>query len=155
MYAIALHAFGPVAQVCVPKGQYVTESFYRTQVLTEVNKHYKESRPGTGPHGIKLLHDNAISHKTKQITAYLEDIGMKALNHPLYSPDLSPYDFWLFSKLKNHLSGKEFTTRMEIGFAIHQYLKSIPQTEYKKTFHCWIDRLKECIRVKGDYFENI
>ena len=90
MYAIALHAFGPVAQVCVPKGQYVTESFYRTQVLTEVNKHYKESRPGTGPRGIKLLHDNASSHKTKQINAYLENIWMKALNHPPYSPDLSP-----------------------------------------------------------------
>ena len=28
-------------------------------------------------------------------------------------------------------------------------------TEYKKTFHCWVDRLKESIRVKGDYFENI
>ena len=82
MYAIAFDAFGPVAQVCVPKGQYVTGSFYCTQVLTEVNKHYKESRPRTGPRGIKLLHDNASSHKTKQVTAYLEDIGMKALNHP-------------------------------------------------------------------------
>ena len=133
----------------------MTGSFYCTQVLTEVNKHYKESGPRTGPHGIKPLHDNASSHKTKQVTAYLEDIEMKALNHPPYSPDLSPCDFWLFSKLKNHLSGKEFTTRMDIGFAILQYLKSIPQTEYKKTFHYWIDRLKECIRVKEDYFENI
>ena len=82
MYATAFEAFGPVAQVCIPKGQYVTGSFYCTQVLTEVNKHYKESRPRTGPRGIKLLHDNASSHKTKQVTAYLEDIGMKALNHP-------------------------------------------------------------------------
>ena len=114
IYVIPFNAFGPVAQGCVPKGQYVTGSFYCTQVLTEVNKHYKESRPRTGPHEIKLLHENASSHKTKQVTAYLEDIGMKALNHPPYSPDLSPRDFWLFSKLKNHLPGKEFTTRMEI-----------------------------------------
>ena len=56
MYAIAFDAFGPVAQVCVPKGQYVSGSFYCTQVLTEVKKHYKESRPRTGPRGIKLLH---------------------------------------------------------------------------------------------------
>ena len=38
---------------------------------------------------------------------------MKALNRPPYSPDLSPCDFWLFSKLKNLLSGKEFTKSME------------------------------------------
>ena len=155
MYAIAFDAFGPVAQVCVPKGQNVTGNFYCTQVLTEVKKHYTESRPRTGPRGIKLLHDNASSHNTKQVAAYIEDIGMQTLNHPPYSPDLNPCDFWLFSKLKSHLSGKEFTSRMEIGFAINKYLKSIPQTEYKKTFHCWLDRLKECIRVKGDYFENI
>ena len=43
MYAIAFDAFGPVAQECLPKGQYVTGSFYCTQVLIEVKKHYKES----------------------------------------------------------------------------------------------------------------
>ena len=155
MYAIAFDAYGPVAQVCVPKGQNVTGDFYCTHVLAEVSKHYTERRPRTGPRGIKLLHDNASSHKTKQFAAYIKDIGMKTLNHPPYSPDLSPCDFWLFSKLKSHLSDKEFTSRMEIGIAVHKYLKSIPQTEYKKTFCCWVDHLKECIRVKGDYFENM
>ena len=115
MYAIAFDADGPVAQVCVPKGQNVTGYFYCTRVLAEVSKHYAERRSRTVPRGIKLLHDNASSYKTKQVAAYIEDIGMKTLNHPPYSPDLSPCDFWLFSKLKNHLSDKEeFTSRMEI-----------------------------------------
>ena len=155
MHPIAFDAYGPVAQVCVPNGQNVTGDFYCTHGLAEVSKHYTERRPRTDPRGIKLLNDNASSHKTKQVAAYIEDIGMKKQNHPPYSPDLSPCDFWLFSKLKSHLSDKEFTSRMEIGFAIHKYLKSISQTEYKKTFRCWVDRLKECIRVKGDYFENM
>ena len=126
MYAIAFDAYGPVAQVYVPKGQNYTGDFYCTHVLAEVSKHYTERRPRTGPRGIKLLHDNASSHKTKQVAAYIKDIGMKTLNHPPYSPDLSPCDFWLFSKLKSHLSDKEFTSRMEIGIAVHKYLKSIP-----------------------------
>ena len=95
IYAIAFDAYGSVAQVCVPKGQNVTGDFYCTHVLAEVSKHYTERRPRTGPRGIKLLHDNASSHKTKQVTAYIKDIGMKTLNHPPYSPDLSPCDFWL------------------------------------------------------------
>ena len=155
MYAIAFDAYGSVTQVCVPKGQNVTGDFYCTHVLAEVSKHYTERRPRTGLRGIKLQHDNASSHKTKQVTTYIKDIGMKTQNHPLYSPDLSPCDFWLFSNLKNHLSDKEFTSRIEIGIAVHKYLKSIPPAEYKKTFRCWVDHLKECIRVNGEYFENM
>ena len=132
MYAIAFDAYGPMAQVCVPKGHNVTGTF----IALVYSQKSAERRPRTGPRGIRLLHDNASSHKTKQIAAYIKDIGMQTLNHPPYSPDLSPCDFWLFSKLKSHLSGKKFTSRMEIGFAIHKYLKSIPQTEYKKTFYC-------------------
>ena len=145
MYAVAFDAYGPVAQVCVPKGQNDTGDFYCIHVLAEVSKHYTERRPRTGPRGIKL--DNASSHQTKQVAAYIEDIGMKTLNHPPYYPTLSPCDFWLFSKLKSHLSDKEFTSRIEIGFAIHKYLKSIPQTEYKKTFRSWLDRLETISRI--------
>ena len=110
MYAIAFDAYASVAQVCVLKGQNVTGDFYCTHVLAEDSKHFIERRRRTGPRGIKLLHDNASSHKTKQVAACIEGIGMKTLNHPPYSPDLSPCDFWLFSKLKSHLSGKEFTS---------------------------------------------
>ena len=77
------------------------------------------------------------------------------LIHTPYSPDLSPFDFCLFSKLKTHLSGNEFSSRVEIGFAIHKYVKSLPQTEYLKTFHCSLYRLKEFLHFKGDNFENM
>ena len=55
-------------------------------VLTDVNEHCTESQTRTGPRGIKLLHYNASNHKTKQIAAYIKDIGMKILLssiHPL------------------------------------------------------------------------
>ena len=134
LYAIAFDAYGPLAQVCVPKVETVTRKFYSEQVITALEKRYLERRPKTGARGIKLLHDNASSHKTKLVAADIKDIGMQNLNHPPYSPDLSPCDFWLFSMLKKHLPGKNFDTRLEIGFAIHKYLKEIPEEEYKKTF---------------------
>ena len=90
MYVIAFDAYGPVAQVCVPKCQNVTGDFYCTRVLAEVSKHYTERRPRTGPRGIKLLQDNSSNQKTKQVAAYIEDIVIKTLNHPPYSPDLNP-----------------------------------------------------------------
>ena len=114
-------------------------------MISAVEKRYIERYAKTGAPGIKLLHDNASSHKTKQVGNHIKEIGMQTLAFPPYSPDLRPSDFWLFSKLKKHLSGKNFDTRLDIGFAIHKYLKDIPEEEYKKTFHCWIERLKRCV----------
>ena len=92
------------------KGQTVTGKFYSTQVISAVENRYIERRPKTGARGIKLLNDNASSHKTKQVANHIVEIGMQTFDHPPYSPNLSPCDFWLFSKLTKHLSGNNFDT---------------------------------------------
>ena len=93
MYAIAFHGHGQVAQDCVPTGERFTGEFYSSQVSSAIEKHYLERRPRSGAQGIKLLQDNASSHKVKGVIEYVERIGMKILEHPPYSPDLSPCDF--------------------------------------------------------------
>ena len=98
MYAIAFGGHGQVAQDCVPTGERVTGEFYSSQVIIAIEKHYMARRPRSVAKGIKLLQDNASSHKVKWVMEYVERIGMKILEHPPYSPDLSPCDFWLFAK---------------------------------------------------------
>jgi hypothetical protein len=39
---------------------------------------------------------------------------MAAIPHPPYSPDLAPYDFFLFPKIKLKLKGRQFDTTEEI-----------------------------------------
>jgi hypothetical protein len=38
---------------------------------------------------------------------------MAVIPHPLYSPDLAPRDFFLFSKIKLKLKGRRFDTTEE------------------------------------------
>ena len=125
-----------------------------TQVISVVDKRYLESCPKTGARCIKLLHNNASSHRRNKSPAIL-----KKLDANSWSPSQLRWRKCLrllfFLKLKWHLSGKNFDTRLDIVFSIHKYLKYIPEEEYKKTFHCWIDLLKRCIHAKGEYFENI
>ena len=60
-------------------------------------------------------------HAHSCITSQAEFLG-KTSNHPdcrgltqlLYSPDLAPYNFWLFAKLKSSLKRKRFQTVDEI-----------------------------------------
>ena len=101
LYAIIFDSKGPVLQIPVPKGSFVTRKFYRESVLTQLVDFYQRRRPHTGVRGIKLLHDNAPAHKSAMVQEYLKESGLDVLNHPPYSPDLSPCDFWLFPRQGN------------------------------------------------------
>ena len=52
-----------------------------------------EHGPNKGWSGVHLLHDNASSHKCEVVKSFLASEKVKVLNHPPYSPDLSPCDF--------------------------------------------------------------
>ena len=82
-------------------------------------------------HGIKLLHDNAPAHKSATVQEYLKESGLDVLDHPPYSPDLSPCDFWLFPRLKEILAGHRFESRCGIGSAVYQCLQHIPKEDYR------------------------
>ena len=97
LYAIFFDSKGPVLQIPVPKGSFVTGKFYRESVLTQLVDFYQKRRLRTGVRGKKLLHDNAPAHKSATVQEYLKDLDV--LDHPPYIPDLSPCDIWLFPRL--------------------------------------------------------
>ena len=71
---------------------------------------YNKKRPSKGSSGVHLLHANASSHKCEVVKSFLASEKVKVLNHPPYSPDLSPCDFFLFPRLKKMLSGNKYTS---------------------------------------------
>ena len=56
-----------------------------------------EKRGGKDSDGVLLLHDNAPIHKCNIIEVTIRKAGFVELNHPAYSPDISPSDYYLFS----------------------------------------------------------
>ena len=52
------------------------------------------------------------------VTDYLTKMGIKTVLHCLYSPDLAPYHFWLFPKLKEKLRGCRYETIEEMKEAV-------------------------------------
>ena len=127
LYAMFYDSKGPVLQIPVPKGSSVTGKFYRESFLTQLVDFYQKRRPRTGVRGIKLLHDNALAHKSATVQEDLKEYGLDVLDHPPYSPDLSPCDFWLFQRLKEMLAGHHFESHCGIGSAVYQCLQHIPE----------------------------
>ena len=154
LYCIFFDGLGPVVQITVPKGQTLTGQFYADVVLPEEEKFYLKRRPKTGIRGLKILHDNARPHKSLAVRQKIQDMGMHEVPHLPYSPDIAPCDFWLFRKLKDNLSGREFEDRLSLGRTIYRYLEVILKDKYRKTFENWIKRLNSVVAYKGDYFEH-
>ena len=103
---------------------------------------YNKKRPSKGWSGVHLLHDNAFSHKCEVVKSCLASEKVKVLNHPYYSPDLSPCDFFLFPRLKKMLSGNTYTSESSFGSAIFLCLQQIPKKDYLSAFRDWQKRLQ-------------
>ena len=91
----------------------------------------------------------------KLLSLSLASEKVNVLNHPPYSPDLSPCDFFLFPRLKKMLSGNKYTSRSSLGSTIYQCLQQIPKEDCLSAFRDWIKRLQEFVSVKGEYFESL
>ena len=156
LYAMFFDSKGPVLQIPVLKGSSVTGKFYRESVLTQLVDFYQKRRPRTGVRGIKLLHhDNTPAHKSTTVQEYRKESGLDVLNHPPYSPDLPPCDFWLFPRLKEMLAGHRFESHCGIGSAVYQCLQHIPKEDYQAVLRKWVDRCKMCVEADWAYFEGL
>jgi histone-lysine N-methyltransferase SETMAR len=74
-----------------------------------------------------LHHDNALAHDALAARKFLTKKSIMKLDHLPYSPDLAPYDFWLFPKLKTTLKGYRLSDIVDIQGHATTILQSIPE----------------------------
>lgn len=97
--------------------------------------------------------DNAPCHRSKAVKAFMTQKKLSRAPHPIYSPDLSPCDFYLFGKIKRSTEGIHFKDENELLETIQDEFYKIPKEELFRVFNSWIDRCNRCIMCNGDYFE--
>jgi transposase len=84
---------------------------------------------------MELGYDNTPCHTAVSINEFLaEKKCIPVVPQPPYSPDLSPCDFFLFSRLKNHLIGRHFGTLDNIQKSVTDELKGILAEAFQ---HCY------------------
>ena len=74
--------------------------------------------------------------------------------HPPYSPDLAPSDFWLFPNLKETLKGQHSLSDAEVEEAVRKWISSKPETFFINGMEKWIEGVKKCMAINGDYVEK-
>ena len=101
-----------------------------------------------------LHHDNARPHCSAHTLDATTSLKFTVVLHPPYSPDLAPSDFWLFPKLKEMLKGQHFSSDAEVEADVLKWISSQPETFFMDGMNKWIERLKKCVAINGDYVEK-
>lgn len=84
-------------------------------------------------------------------------IGLELLEHPPYSPDLTPSDFYsiLFPRLKKHLRGKKFEDNSEVMAAVEGFLEGQDKDVFSKGILDLEKRWTKSIDLLGEKEINI
>ena len=93
-----------------------------------------------------------ITHQPINPLRYRKESGLDVLDHPPYSPDLSPCDFWLLPRLKEMLVRHRFESLCGIGSMVYQCLQ--PKEDYRAAFRKLVDRCKMCVEADGALFRR-
>jgi len=97
----------------LPKGQTINAEYYSSQ-LVQLKDILKEKCSGKFSKGVLFLHDNAPAHRTLTTQKKLAYLDFQCLDHPPYSPDLSPSDYHLFPGLEKQLKVRHFSSDVEV-----------------------------------------
>ena len=108
--------------------------------------------------GVWLFHDNAPAHKSLVAQQALCNCEFVQLNHPAYSLDLTPSDYFgtyfLIRNLKYSLSGTWFIDDESLKIAVKAWSESQNGKLYFQGINSWEQTLKICTDVAREYVKN-
>ncbi|UYV79122.1 hypothetical protein LAZ67_17001171 [Cordylochernes scorpioides] len=100
---------------------------------------------------VLFLHDNARPHASCKTVSTIIKLGFEVLEHPAYSPDLAPSDYFLFGLLKKELKGKRFDSDEDVQKVVQDFFHTLPKSAYKEGIYKLPERLETMYRKpRGD-----
>ncbi|KFD59483.1 hypothetical protein M514_28338, partial [Trichuris suis] len=82
--------------------------------------------------GVLFHHDNALAHSSRTVRTVLREFRWEVIPHAPYGPDVAPSDFFLFTKLKEHLKGTLFESMDDAKRAVSTWCNTQPPGFYKE-----------------------
>jgi len=138
----------------VPTGQTVNQIYY-LEGLERLCEKVRWKRPEIFANSWILHHDNAPAHTALSVREFLATKQITVLEHPAYSPDLAPSNFFLFPKIKEILKGRHFDDIDDISNSTMGALKVIPQNQFQNHFERWTRLWHRFIASQGEYFNPL
>jgi transposase len=118
----------------LPNGEKFTAQYFCDNIVPQIaEQRSSDARQKTG-RKLVLHMDNAILHRAKLKKSCFKTLRIREADHPPYSPDLTPSDFYLFGKLKGQMAGSEFESTEDLFATIRQLTNAIWRQELESVF---------------------
>ncbi len=101
-----------------------------------------------------ILHDTAPAHLSHVAQASVIDCCFSTLQHPPYSLNLAPSDFYLFRLSKKNLPGRRFVSDSDLKDAFFYFFDDQDKTFFFPGISALQDKWKKCIDIKGGHIEK-
>ena len=136
----------------VPRGVTVNAA-YIVKALASFMKNLKQKRPYMAAGDWWFHWDNAPVHTAATVKNWLAARGVQMLEHPPYSPDLAPADFFLFPKLKMELAGRHLS-KDDFKTTWDGVSRTVAAEDFAAAFRRWYERCQKCVDIGGGYVEK-
>jgi histone-lysine N-methyltransferase SETMAR len=134
----------------MPVGATINTQRY-CDTLQNLRRAIKNKRPGKLTQGVLILHDNARLHAAHATRNTLRCFGFGVLDHPPYSPDLSPCDYHVFGPLKKTLKARRFNSDEVVREAVEWWFIEQPVSFFAEGITKHVERWDKCLNSGGQY----
>ena len=134
----------------LPRGTTINGPCYAS-IIERLRSVIMEKRRGKVIRGVLFLHDNAPIHKRNVVQAAIRQTVFIDLNHPAYSPDIAPSDYYLFSNLKKFLRDKNLSSDDEAVTTVEDYLTDLNSEFFCKGIQNLYGRWQHVVASEGQY----
>ena len=134
----------------LPSKKTITGQYY-AELAFKLHDAIKQKRRGKLSLGVWLLHDNSPVHKSLVAQQAIRDCGTVQRNHPTYSADLTPSDYYLFKNLKCHLRGTGFADNESLEAVVEAWFEGHDGEFFFQGINSSAEKWQKCIDVAGDY----
>ena len=103
------------------QGRTINSAYYAGE-FRQLRQEITRKRQRKLTRSVVLLQDNAPAHKSQVVMTAATERGFEILPLSPCSPDMAPFDFNLFPKLKFHLRGTQYESNEGVIEAVNEYL---------------------------------
>lgn len=135
------------------KGETITAEYYAS-LINKLKTEIMKKRPHFMKKKVLFHQDNVPLHTSTVAMAKIHELQFELIDHPPYSPDLAPSNFFLFPKFKVWLGGQRFSSYKEVITSIEIYFAEQDINYYLNGLKEWKHRWEKCIDLKGEYVEK-
>ncbi|UYV60659.1 hypothetical protein LAZ67_1001772 [Cordylochernes scorpioides] len=135
---------GPICLDFLSSRQRMNSDLYCDILVNKLKPGIRNKRRGKLSKGVLFLHDNARPHASCKTVFTIIKLGFEVLEHPAYSPDLAPSDYFLFGLLKKELKGKRFDSDEDVQKVVQDFFHTLPKSAYKEGIFKLPEQRRQC-----------